>query len=431
MGLLRRQLLVGGTAAALGACGQESVGASTPKSSGRAPEFDSPAQPGAVTPTPLSGRVLGFGVAGAKVAAQFSRPAGAPASVLADVDLGTGTVRHTPYEIVEGHEPLLVDDSTLVCVSDGGERILFIDPSTHALRDELRSAPNMEYSGHARIVDGALLATVRERGRGKMAGRLEVIDLATRTRVRDVATGGHVPHEVVVLEDRDEIAISHYGHFGGGHFTREPYYWDIEEPAVSFLDRTTLRVKRRFVYERPLALTHMRLGADGLLYVVSAQYVRNNAAGLQALATGFGDRGGPTFVPAPIEREAGRIGVPGPVVVVDPVRGIIDELMPEPLHHRKQQSVGVHRGTGHVIVTFTYSDQVMRIEPGSRAVEYWSAAELGIDAPCGVVEVAGTPYVAISGRDRGLAIVDVARGVVRQTYDPPMFSNVHLSFIHA
>ncbi len=433
-GLKRRQILTGAaTLTAATTCGRasESVpndAAATPPSTAEPPrEQPHPAAGASDVP---AGRVLGFGIASGDIQARFATAdRSLPSSVLIDIDLSTGQTRHTPLSVAEGHEPVLLADAQLVCVSDGGERILFIDAATHAITETVRCEPGFEYSGHARMVDEHLVVTVRERGQGKMRGRLDVFSPATRKRIRSVDTGGHVPHEIVLLEDHDEIAISHYGHFGGEHFQREPFYWDIKEAAVTFLDRHSLAFKRRFVYERPLALTHMRRAKTGELYVVAAQYVRNNPAGLSALAEA--GQLGAEFEVGALEHRTRRIGVPGPVVVVDPEAGIVDELMPEPVQHRKQQSLAVHEQSGHVFVTFTYSDQVMRIDPVTKATTYIAAADLGLSAPCGVVDLVGTPFVAISGRTSGLAVIDAATAQVVRDYPAEMFSNVHLGYAKA
>lgn len=425
---LKRRHVLGGLAALTVACGSDST---EPRETGEAARgLSGPAQPTPAAKSseaPLSGRVLGFGVASRRVVERFgSLPESGATSVLIDLDLASGQSRFQPYTILEGHEPVLVHNGLLVCVSDGGTRLLFIDPQTHALRSTLRADEGVEYSGHARVIDDRLLVTTRERGAGKMRGHLDVIDLERRVRIKTVPTGGHVPHEALLLEDRDEIAISHYGHFGGDHFQREPFFWDIREPAVTFLDRTTLKVKRRVLYDKPLALTHMRRGSNGMLYIVASQYVRNNAEG-RAAVSAFGD----DFVPSELESNAGRLGVPGAVAVLDPERGFIDEFMPEPLHQRKQQSVGLHSASGHIFVTFTYSDRVMRIDPASGSVEYYAASALGISAPCGVVDIPGTPYVGISGQDADLCILEAASGRVEKTYAVEMFSNVHLGYMQA
>lgn len=439
-GLKRRQLLAGAaTVVAQTACGRPP----TADASRRAQDAVAPPQPTAAPPaagraadpatdaSALTGRVLGFGIASQAIQSRFAQAdRSRPSSVVIEVDLGTGFVRHRPLPVTEGHEPVLLAGGELVCVSDGGQAMLFIDPSTHAISKTIRCDPGFEYSGHARVVDDRLVVTVRQRGTGKMRGRLDVFSMETRARTDSVDTGGHVPHEIVVLEDRDEIAISHYGHFGGDHFQREPFFWDIREAAVSFLDRRTLAVKRRFVYERPLALTHMRRASSGKLYVVAAQYVRNNPAGFAAIAAD-GSGLGPRFVPAGPEKRDQRISMPGPVVVVDPDAGIVEELMPEPQYHRKQQSLAVHAQTGQVFVTFTDSDRVMRIDPGSHAASYIAAADLELSAPCGVVDITGTPYVAVSGRSSDLVIVDAATGVLVRSYPAEMFSNVHLGYATA
>lgn len=421
---LNRRQLLWGFAALSAACGSES--SALPSNSDGSSSAPQPPLAPAET-SPLSGHVLGFGVSTRRVVERFDSMKGSKAaSVLIDLDLASGESRLHPYRVVEGHEPLLVDDGLLVCVSDGGTTLLFIDPRSHELLSTLPAVEGVEYSGHARLIDGRLLVTTRARGAGKMRGHLDVIDPSRRTRIESVPTGGHVPHEVLLLDELDELAISHYGHFGGPHFQREPFFWDIREPAVTFLDRTTLAVKRRFVYEKPFALTHMRRGANGMLYIAGAQYVRNTPQGLAEV-----DNLGAGFEPSPLEASAGRIGVPGPVVVLDPRRGFVDELMDEPLHHRKQQSVGLHSASGQIFVTFTYSDRVLRIDPSSGNTRYFAASDLGVAAPCGVVDIPGSPYVGISGRDAGLCILDARTGRVERTYEIEMFSNVHLGYLPA
>ena len=381
-----------------------------------------------VTVSPiLHGRLMGFGVTASRVQQAFELPdSRLPLSALVDINLATGKVRETPLTVKEGHEPLLARDDLLMCISDGGERTLFLDPDTHEIIHTLNRGTQFEYSGHARIIDNHAYITKRRRDDGSYAGLLEVVDLDTFETRRTVPTHGLLAHEIVHLEDRNELAISHYG-FSRGHYIHEPFYWNVSEPAVTILDADSLELKRKFIHEEPLALTHMRRGTDGLLYVVAAQFVRNNEEGLAHLRSlpGCDD-----LEPSAVEQRRGRVGVPGPIAVVDPDEGFVENIMPEPKNHRKQQSVAGH-AAGYIFATFTYCNRIMRLstQGGSRDVRYIDSKDLGLDLPCGLSEIPGTDYLAISGAYDGVSIIDVHTLQAVARHETEMYYNIHLQYV--
>ena len=351
-------------------------------------------------------------------------------SVFIDLDLSTGRVKTTPVPINLGHIPVEVGDTRILCVADGGAHSLILDHRTHEVVHVLEGRSGYDYSGHAVVVDGRAYVPLRKTDGKRHEGLLEIVDLKDFKVLETAPTGGYLPHDAKVLPGGKEIVVSHYGHFGD-HFASPPHYWNIRETSLSILDAKTLKVKRKLIAPIDQALTHFDIGGDGLIYVGLLQYVRMNERGLAKLIDELG--GNERDLPAlrPSEYRKQLYGLPSPVLVFDPRKGQLKRLMMAPASQRRNQSVATNRTTGNVFAVFTYSDNVVRIEPRSHRLESISAFDLGLFELRGVCDMPGTPYVAVNGQDRGVAVVDARTLDVVKRFDVALYNTVHLHWVAA
>ncbi len=384
----------------------------------------------------LSGRILAFGTDGTasvlekSFAKRKTRRQPEKWSVFIDVDLATGAFRTSPVPVTLGHIPVDIGRGRILCVADGGKHSLVLDRKSHEVVHVLENESDYDYSGHAVVVDGRAYVPLRKTDGEKHEGLLEVVDLESYGVLDTVKTGGFLPHDAKLMPDGKEVVVSHYGHWGD-HFSKPPYYWNIRETSLTFLDSKTLELKRKFEVPLDQALTHFDIGGDGLIYVGLLQYVRMGAPGLEALLDELGgDRAAlPSLRPSEYRRRL--YALPSPIVVFDPKKGQIKRLTLAPGHQRRNQSVVTHSKSGNVFGVFTHSDNLIRVSPGTHALRSLSAFDMGLFELRGVCDLPGTSYIAANGQDHGIAIVDANTLEVVQRLDVPLYNTVHLHWVPA
>jgi hypothetical protein len=103
-------------------------------------------------------------------------------------------------------------------------------------------------------------------------GLLQVYDLHTLKMVGSVSTGGLQPHEVHLIPNTRELAVTHYGDIFP---ERRPFEHNVVDAKLTILDADTLEPKRHYPqHDLNGMVTHTRVDDQGWAYFVLTQYVR-------------------------------------------------------------------------------------------------------------------------------------------------------------
>jgi hypothetical protein len=352
-------------------------------------------------------------------------------SVLVEVDLATEATRTTWVEVSKGHSVLPLADDHLLIVGHHGPHCVVLDPDRKVAR-RMGAREGYVYGGHARVVPelGAVIVPARRKrvARASDTGEVEVYPLELTGRPERYDSGGVHPHEVRLLPGGKQLVITHYGDRTGGSESR-PLTFPEPWPALTVMDAATLEVVRKIPFEAEAILTHMDVAPDGMVYAVSNQYLRaNEEVSKQELLEELRRRSPAHLVDgewADFSQVRRRLPIFSGFVRIDPGTGDVKML---PTHGAKRsQSVAVNQATGVVAATYMQGGHVL-LARASEGRAPLISRDYGLVEIRGVADLRGTPYIALNGHHRGLAVVHAETGAMARRFPLDTYVSPHLEY---
>lgn len=102
-------------------------------------------------------------------------------------------------------------------------------------------------------------------------------------------------------------------------------------------------------------------------------------------------------------------------------------FMVAPRHHLKPQSVERNDVTGFVVASYTASD-VLVLHRGRGVAKVLDGADVGVSEIRGLADIPGSPFIAVSGSDRNLSIVDLRTCKSVRIFGTRNYASPHLTF---
>lgn len=354
-------------------------------------------------------------------------------SLLTSLDLATGEAHQTALPMARGHSVVALSDGRLVCIPQNGDTVLVVD-ADHAHSISIAAGDGFAFGGHGwEDLENSLLllpVMVSPARSVKDSGLLRLHDLQTLEMVMQKPSGGIHPHEIVYLKDEDKLAITHYGNIR--QIGREgPFAFSPADPKLSLYKRQTLKNLKN--YRKPDlngVLTHLTADQQGNIYTVSNQYLTFDpdvqtsmfaAMDNYKQLTGF-------HVPAltqPLVEER-RFALPHPIRKTNLKSGITQLLEADNTHLLRSQSITHHMASGRIFVTFAYSDNILILEGGKPALTI-DAHRFGLGNIRGAADLQGTPYLILTDRHNGIAVVHAQTLELHTRFDVPLYGSAHVS----
>ncbi|GAB4013031.1 MAG: hypothetical protein Fur0010_09500 [Bdellovibrio sp.] len=101
----------------------------------------------------------------------------------------------------------------------------------------------------------------------------------------------------------------------------------------------------------------------------------------------------------------------------------------KPKYHRAQQSTTFHHLENKFYVTYKDSNIVSEVNAASGICRYFNSEEFGINEPAGISYIYNTPFVAVVGKNSGIAIVDFSQRKLVRYYELATYNLIHSTFI--
>jgi hypothetical protein len=388
------------------------------------------------TPPTLSGKIHAIGFLGQRHTqgmalwrtGVFDSP-----SVLTTLDLADGTVRQTALPLRGGHSVTPLSGGALLCLPLAGEHALVVD-ATHTVIRQLDAGDGLAFGGHGwedtaqNVVIVPLM--VRDARSIKDQGILRVYDRTSWQVVANHPSGGLQPHELIALPRTDQLALAHYGSLRQigreGMFAFSPL-----EPLVAIYDRTTRALTHRHVLPALNGVaTHLTAAPNGDLITVTNQYLmftRDDEQSLLAALAAYERLYGapPPDLPQALIEET-RLALPLAVYRLSP-EGAATAMGNGDPALRRSQSVTTHHASGHVVATFAHSNTLWVLPPQGQHRTV-SAGTWGVQDVRGVADLSPAPYLLVSGKHGGVAVVNIHTLTAENLFDVPLFGAAHLSY---
>jgi hypothetical protein len=339
------------------------------------------------------------------------------ASVVTTLDLADGSVRQTPLSLPGGHAAMAMGDGRILCLGQHKNKCIVLDPA-HKVIAEIVAPSTLLFGGHGLVCTDrdVFVVALRAAHQKKLSdqGTFQVYDLKTLKLLDQVKSGGLQPHEIHVIPNTGELAVTHYGDI---HVPRRPFENNIVESKLTILDAQTFKPKRHYPQpEFNAMVTHMRVDKDGWAYFVLSQQIL-------WLEPEEVDRDKDPFTVAAreLEKAMGRkrtfalpykgtderdFPLPLPFVRVNTQTGERQIIDAGDQNHLRSQSVAYSEFTGKAIGLYYYSDTLIVHKPGEEP-EIITGSELQLADIRGITEIPGTPLIAVMGSYRGISIMDL------------------------
>lgn len=385
-----------------------------------------------------TGSLLAFGMEGRLMGARIDYQE--KSSVLLQIDLQTGRQRVTKVPIAKAHIAQALMPGRILCMPQNWPEAVVVNEN-HDVIAEIRAPAGFLYSGHALVLPSGDLVALplcqEVRLDGRALGAVELVSLSSLKRVGLIENWGFNPHELQYCPVRDEIVVADYGTLTK---VGRPLFAQFGRPAIFTCDPQTLAVRRVHEQDELVgAPTHLRLdGAGSAAYFILQQAgyvnVHSKASTYEAELSaseaemqrilGLPPR---DYVLAPGDYRSPELSAPRPLVRLDLTTGRTTPIMVAPRHHLKPQSVERNDATGFVVASYTGSD-VLVLHRSGEAPKVLDGADVGISEIRGLAEIPGSPFIAVSGSDRNLSIVDLRTCQSVQMYGTRNYAAPHLSF---
>lgn len=384
------------------------------------------------------GSLLAFGIEGRLLGRRVDYQE--KSSALLQVDLQSGQQRITKVPIAKAHIAQSILPGRILCMPQNWPEAVVVD-ANHEVIATLRAPAGFLYSGHALVLpsgDHVALPLCQEvRLDGGARGAVEIISLSNLKRVDLVQNWGFNPHELQYCQARGEVVVADYG-----TLTRSgrPLFAQFGRPAIFTCDPQSLAVKR--VHEQNEfagAPTHLRVditGSAAYFILQQAAYVnvhsKTSTYEAELLASeadmqrilGLPPR---DYVLAPDDYRSPELSAPRPLVRLDLSSGMATPFMVAPRHHLKPQSVERNDVTGFVVASYTASD-VLVLHRGRGVAKVLDGADVGVSEIRGLADIPGSPFIAVSGSDRNLSIVDLRTCKSVRIFGTRNYASPHLTF---
>jgi len=358
-------------------------------------------------------------------------------SLITEVHLKDEKVIQTPVHADSAHYPFVSARHDRIAMLDQyGPKCVILDMD-HKEVTSFMAPEGYIFSGHGVLLEGTdILVTGLYNTNSKDIhdeGSLMLINLGNNIPTIDGMQTSHglQPHDMTFMPDKKSIVIAHAGSsFKGYSGTRNSRYTKhIINPGLSFLDAKDLSLKNFIRVPGNAEVTHLDVRDDGNVICCLNQTLNTSA-----LSASQADRlineefKGTDVVFDEAEMNNRKVGVSLslPAVMVNPSTGEATNYLVNSRWQRQGQSVGYHSQSGTTVVSYIRSSGLLFIDKDNNA-EAMPSGQFGIYNVSGVVDLPGTPYMAICGHKYDLCLIDMRTRTIAHTLRMPMLRATHLA----
>lgn len=300
--------------------------------------------------------------------------------------------------------PLENPENVIFGIGHDVRQVLEIFNQDLSLRTKL-SLDGWRLKGHGIPYEKGILISAEYIDRPNERGYLLYMNAAGTILSRH-PTGALSPHEII--DCGDYLAVAHYGNetrkeaFTAGHF------YELIEPGVSFIDKSTLKLVRfHHVEQSQGAITHIAKQGNGQVIAMGLQFTKPvfdgevaQAVMQQAKVDGvnlIAEETGPNAI----------YQIPLPLYFIDVEQGVTGVAEAPPSLMRRGQSFCQDLDLGLTVATFSASQTIMVQDANTRAVRYLNTLDYGVADPRGCAMIPNTGCVAVSGNSNNIAIINL------------------------
>ena len=364
---------------------------------------------------------------------------GQDSTALTVLDLATQEVRYVWLPISDGHIPIHLTDGRTMCCGQYHERTVVLDKNLN-ITHTLTAPEGYLYTGHP-LTDAPRnrvyvpLKAKAQKGT-EAEGLIEVFNLKTLEKEGHYPSGATAPHELRFLPGNTQMAVCHYGDIITDTIPGQEK--QLDKTHLTLMDLDTMAVAKTIPTHLNAMLTHMDVGDDGHVYAVLSQFlmypqITDVEANIKLADNRLHEAMG-IKRDWPLSRamvDDWRYDFPMPILRINPQTADIQSIFINPGFHLRCQSVAAHHPSHLVFVTGHYSNTLMAYNTQTGKTAAINGDTYDIADMRGVCTLEGTPYIALSGLEHSIAIIDTTTLKRVRYYSLPVYQATHIVHIPA
>ncbi|MFT4633574.1 MAG: hypothetical protein ACI8PP_002742 [Candidatus Pseudothioglobus sp.] len=356
------------------------------------------------------------------------------------LELGTGGVEYSPIPgHLMGHSMIALPDGGYFAVpyGDSPYTCLFLNANL-TIAGELKAEPGFGFGGHAVLLpNGRQLfghfnrSELLNEPSPDNFGEVFVVDLETKKIIHRQTSDVIHAHDMIISRDKNTVIVSDDGTLGSRNdnamlSSGNPFEFIVAAPALKIYDTTSFALIKTVSLPINGSLVHIEQGLDGTVFGGVEQFVANNPTGLSALKAAIGKDAENYMQDLAGDPAEAAVAFPGPLIRIDLNTGGVKEHVA--VQHQDPFDLKCNAHSGYLLNVFTTSNQLSRFDPASEQWDYVDTKKYGVEEPYGVVDLPGTPLMAINGFQRGIAIIDVTTMALVNHFDTETYGLKHMLF---
>ncbi len=348
-------------------------------------------------------------------------------SVATKLVLKTGEIIQTPVPIFSAHKMLDVKEHEKVfLLSQKGEKSAVLSPDLKTL-SLLETPKGYEFSGHGVVLPDGEHAAISIRSQNidkdKKRGKLGIYNLRTFKLEETYETGGYVPHDMVINNEKTHLVVTHKGqdfNYGAKDKDSEQGAYD----TMSTEEEELYKGKVTLIRLSDFSLDH-HIYAPGKATPLHMDITDNNK--VYTVSNSFFEGKNPPW-PLNDLQKAGKLKIYNPHAIVeyDLSNGQTREIISDIHKQRRSQSVSFNKQTNKISAVFVHTDTLVTID-GEGNTKNFDTKKFKISSPIGLEEIPGTSLIAIGGMSDNISLVDLDTMELVQFFKMPLYRSSHIT----
>jgi len=367
-------------------------------------------------------------------------------TVLSSFNLDTGIATQIPIKMEFAHDALKIGENFLIIPNGGRSNLRLTDLDGRGQNIELPI--NIATSGHGFFdkENNTIVLSARDR-KYNNKNCFVVIDPQNYKILDTVHSNGVNGHDIQ-LYNKDTFAVCNYNGYADKERDQSGYAMVNHDgfSDISLYDRKTFELKDRLKAYQKGMVSHSVVTQTGDIFAIGfqeyddqnidnwdAQYIEEKfktyfSTNHPELLSQWQKIANNATIHR-VEKSKKTFGLPLLPLRANPNETQMNVIPINNYNHRRAQSICYIEKTNTVCMSYPNSDSVMLYNASTDQARHLQGAELGLKEMRGICEIEDTPYLAIAGNRRGIAILDTRDLSIIQNYDVSMGRIIHMHHI--
>lgn len=341
-------------------------------------------------------------------------------STYSELNIQNGKIEQTILPMENGHFILSISETNnlvLMCPYLGSQALVY-DRKQKKILKYLEAPKNFLFSGHACANDNYVFLPLKHflfEHDNKSEGKILIYDKKDIHKIDEINSHGVWPHDISYFQD--QIAVAHTG-TNGPLINPKKFQYDNSASNIVTLKNNVLHKKYPTNGFSP---SHLSFLANKIFFN-SVQWMSPRSENVELFENVEG------FQFAFSERIHNRISSPEPFFIIDLDKKKLTQISLPANLGRRAVEVLADEDEKCCYATFSHSDTLIKMNWDGSILKSKKAFDFGLTEIRGL-DFLGKNYLVISGKHRGIAIIDriSLEPIVR--YDVSTYSNTHLSVL--